>query len=815
MPSSARSWWATRSFFFLPAPLGSHPFIDPITQIRLIEGTLQHAPYPFRTLSGTQGALSYLDAVFPILPWSTSQGRTVSHVVIHCLPGLYGPTTVGGMPTPIDPGSGLPFNGESLPIRIERDRVCLQGTSALDTIFDARGAGLSILEIGSASTPPDGFRQTFIDSIAFRGARHDANVRGSGAGIWVRGASPVRAFVSNCFVYDNVVGLALDAARLVSPASITLHRMYIVNNTFAWNGIGIWAGDTAQPTALRQHASLIVNNIFDSAPRPGTFAAAVGAASCFEGVPPSNLLVQARGAASIGPLDFNAWHPGRANLGTVAPPGWPAVAQPAGWGAFTPRVDMTPFGSWPRTFFVGDALANSPAQLDSRHDLRLCPYVSSDGTAPGVDLATLVSNPCIDAGIDSGQSRDRAIGTQSLFGPAALPGYGPGLPSYLALTQQQPNPNVKEAPITGWDFDTDGFGNPRVIPDLPEPTEQHFGYIDIGADEVDGLIVAGYVDRTRILTAPPVPNAAGMTVDHRRVFFFGRPGASSPRPLANTVLGKPFGWFGHVQTPFDATNGNYTGVQQRLPPTQIPPLRWVQITTPPGFNVVARPPIPRYLECDISPHLAGDFYPLWGTPLMGFADTSTPLWMDAYAVNPWFDSMPQFFGAGNEEDRLVDNQCLFHNRLGAAHQTFLSTPPNSFLPPETFVVSGHVNSPGSFIPASPGDTRLLQAWGTAAFGPFGTCTSTTLQFGSWCVNDLPAGCPDTLPEFAGEASKGRRFNLEILPDPQTGRPRSNLQTFLFIFPGELPAQGPWDPSSTSDLPPREMDARIQEQENGR
>jgi hypothetical protein len=797
-------------------PLGSHPYIDPLTQSRQIHGALQHAPYPFRTLSGSQGALAYIDAVMPILPWSLEQDRTVTHVVIHCLPGMYGPTTAAGVAVPLDLRNGLPFNGETFPILLDRDRICLQGTSALDTIFDARGAAVPILEIGS----PNGqvsFAETFIDALTLRGARDSENLRGSGAGIWVRGPNSVKATVSNCFIYDNAVGLALDAAHDENAPATTFHRMYIVNNTFAWNGIGIWADATVPRSTPPQHASLIINNIFDSAARPGTYTGNAGVGSCFEGVLETNLRVIQRGStlSSVPLLDFNAWHPGRANLGTVSLPGWPIAARPSGWGSLQPRVDMTAYGTWPRTFFVGDALTISTAQLDSKHDLRLCPYVRPDGSAPGTDPAALTPNPCIDAGIDSGQGRTLEIGTQSLNAIAALPGWGPGLQSYGLVSTQQPNPNVEEAPVSGWDLDTEGFGNPRIVPDLPEPTEEHYGYIDIGADECDSLIAAGYVDGTRMFTAPPVAGATALTVDHRRVFFFGRPGVTRPRPSANSVLGKLFAWYAHVQAPIDANAGNYTTVPYWLPtpPTQLEPLRWVQITTPSGFQAMPRPPIPRHLECDISPHLAADFHPLWGTPLMSMVATTPPnaLWADAYATNPWFDSLRLPWPADHEEDRVVDNQCLFHNRHGIGHTTYLSQA--GLLPTETYVASAHLNPPGSFIQSTPGETRLLQTWGTATFGPFGACSGTTLLHGSWCYNDQPGGCPDLLPEFPGEAGKGRRFNLETAPDAQGGVLRSNLQTFLFVFPGELLPAAPGAPMS--ELPAREMDSRLREQEVNR
>ena len=77
-----------------------------------VTGYLQNAPYSFRTLSGRRGALHYVNMLFTEqfqgtfqtrLPWqhpSSSPGlRAVDHVVIHCLPGLYGPRNGSLLPT--------------------------------------------------------------------------------------------------------------------------------------------------------------------------------------------------------------------------------------------------------------------------------------------------------------------------------------------------------------------------------------------------------------------------------------------------------------------------------------------------------------------------------------------------------------------------------------------------------------------------------------------------------------------------------------------------------------------------------------------
>ncbi len=143
-------------------PLDRRVDFSPAVDATTIAGYLQHAPFAFRTLSREKGAIEYVQRLFStaasgqspattVLPWAHPSGRIVTHVVIHCLPGLYGPRnpSLPAETQEIDPTTGLPWNGEVLPIRLGYrhestacpvfDRISIQGTSALDTIFDGRG----------------------------------------------------------------------------------------------------------------------------------------------------------------------------------------------------------------------------------------------------------------------------------------------------------------------------------------------------------------------------------------------------------------------------------------------------------------------------------------------------------------------------------------------------------------------------------------------------------------------------------------------------------------------------------------------------
>jgi hypothetical protein len=302
-----------------------------------------------------------------------------------------------------------------------------------------------------------------------------------------------------------------------------------------------------------------------------------------------------------------------------------------------------------------------------------------------------------------------------------------------------------------------------------------------------------------------IPNAGPGLDDHSRVYFFGRVGASMPRPMANTILGRKFGWYRHVQdgpgmTPPDRVVGsNFTDGAMFNGGSFT--LRFAQLgwTAPPPNAYSGRRVFPRNLECDFSGTLVADPHPLWGVlfwllPLYG--GISGAYSVDGYASNPWFGSWnheqpPTSVRLWNTlplspNDLLSDNQALYHNK-GATplHRTWWSERSPPLLPAETYVLAGHLNPPMTVPAPASGGSWLLQAYGVAPFGPFGTCSGSTLTFGSWCFNDAPVGCPDTIPEIPGESDLGRRFNLE--PQVGAGDPR-NLQTYLQIFPSQPPEE---------------------------
>ncbi|MBK9129743.1 MAG: hypothetical protein IPM13_18455 [Phycisphaerales bacterium] len=223
-------------------PLGGHRDPGPPSPPAMpIVGRLVHAPYSFLTVTGAQGALAYIAAAFPGgLPWDNGFGFTVEKVVIHCLPGLYGPR-LQGQPI-VDPTNGLPWNGETFPAVLQHG-VSIRGTSALTSIFDARGRSTRIFE---TNVPQFAARNQFdfINGVTIRGARSTVNsARGDGAGVYIHGMGSCFLTVSNCFITDNTVGIAVASEIDPKQEPIWVHQPMIVNNTIAWNSIGIWNGD--------------------------------------------------------------------------------------------------------------------------------------------------------------------------------------------------------------------------------------------------------------------------------------------------------------------------------------------------------------------------------------------------------------------------------------------------------------------------------------------------------------------------------------------------------------------------------------------
>ena len=579
----ARAWSQNPGIGTNIPPLGYHPDITSVP--RPVGGLLQHAPYAFKTLTGTQGAMAYIRQLTTQygsgnprqLPWSITIKagvvKTVRQVVVHCLPGVYGPI-LSGQPG-IDPRSGLPFNGETWPVTLD-NHVSLQGASALDTVFDARHQATAVVVVqmpfGTRDLSHD---DSMIDGLTIRGARSDEKPMSpqnlTGAGIYIGRESRIAVTISNCILTDNAVAIAVDCDD-GGPSDPFPNEPRIVNNTIAWNKIGVWNGNTGatlfppQPN-VGLSTPVLLNNVFDT----GTpYPSVLPSLSAFEGVHPFDLTVTSRtlgGATTSFGISFNAWEAGFANGGASGGANWPAPAQRAPLAPpVPPGVDLTAYtklaGGARGSLYVSDVFRHAAAAGVPRlsadhspHDFRLAPSASATTAAPPAPPAD--ANPLVDHG---------------LWLP---PGPGPSyitMANGIVLSAAPGLPASAEdfATLHAWDEDAEGFGNPRVVAHsaYPPPPPPFPDRIDLGADELGELLMAGFLDGTRIFSAQ-VPNAPGIA-NHLDVYFFARKSSASgggpfPRPVYNSWTGRTWTWWAHVQGAPDALSGPTTRPALRGP----------------------------------------------------------------------------------------------------------------------------------------------------------------------------------------------------------------------------------------------------------
>ena len=776
-------------------PLGRHPEPpSPITG-KVITGVLQQAPHAFKTLTGSTGALAYIATNFPGTPSSptsmwwinpdySERSLGVMYVVVHLLPGLYGPRGITGQPD-VDPDSGLPYNGEVWPARIT-DRVSLQGVSALDTVLDGRKQNGFILDVTdpNMTTGPYSHLAAFIDSVTIRRARSAADSPpGFGAGIYMHSDNPgisATLFVSNCFITDNVVGIALNSYHGAPE------RPRILNNTIAWNAIGMWAGEvpvTTPPYAFSIHAPVVVNNIFDSGSPPGL--AYIAGVSGFEGIHNQDKQVRTRNGVSVNAgapltgLDFNAWEVGRVNFGdtnaSAVVLNWPrtfANTTPPNTPANGPRVDISPYtqGAVRGSLYVNDIFRNAGigglGANYSYNDFRLAPNVSQDQQPP------TSLDPLVNQGIDDvGLAHPWSILMVNALGFAD----SPGLPMFSEGSGE--TSGSVDTPMNAWDWDCDGYGNRRIFL-RPAPYGQGTydggdSVIDIGADEFDTLLMAGYLSSTRIYSDGAPQATFG---NHTQVYFFNEiSGGSYLRPMASAMQGRTHLWWHHVQTPGDQDAGNYTRM------TTLPWLadRQFLMTLAPQFPYDS---IVRSLECDFSGHVLPDQHPYWPIAQGSLHHPQTGVPYDIYACNPWHSlALPFLYKPNPPATR--DNPAVYFN-VGAntpGHNYGLS-PYHLYGYVQTYVMDGTVNPPGTLV-VMPGPTRLVGPvyW----FGFFAPCSGgASYSIGPWGFGSVLAGCPDVVPNPTGPGWSGTGIRYNCEPLPLAGLP--NLQTFLAITDTPIP-----------------------------
>ena len=779
-----------------------------------ISGYIQHAPYSFRTLTGEWGAIEYVNSLFSKvnpngpqlphvaeLPWTNpATGLTVAFVVIHCLPGLYGPAAFEGE---IDPESGLPWNGEDFPVLLGgrtpggdlgpsalHDRVSIQGTSALDTVFDARGSDAALTPMQRTSdiiqvwTGGAGLQRdnAFIDGITIRGARSVIDVSSSGTkrhcrgiGIHIMGhASIARIRITNCFFIDNLVGVGIDSFGwrdgLVDRFGV--HEPVIINNTFYDNFVGLWSGmlatDTPPPTSpyVNNHNPLMVNNLFYASNQEQD-----DGSSAFEGVWPQSQRVRFHNGQVLptqDQRDYNAWYAGRANRGVSlsSTPNW-VIAQ-TGFIALPapepPRVNTQQYGS---------LLVREVLQDDVFHnDLRITPFARQLPSA-----VPNVPNPLIGAGINFPAASVGTNGSPMLANDnGALIISAPGLPL-----------NAEDASVHGWDYDCEGFGNPRIEP-MSGAAPGSLGSIDIGADQCAKLIMAGYVPNTRMYCAlsPSMPEVPGGA--YNKIYYIGQPGsAGHARPDANSVIGF-LPWSENVrQEPLPLPASPY---YNGLLSTSNYTAGWAQVIYQPfpqdpitlrsfrrrSFEVGSHAPFMRNLPCDFSPHLLHDAHP-WGGffDALGLTFPLPELAFDPYSAHP--DYCEHELG---ELGLAWDNPLLFYNVGQVPH----GAPPMVWFGLSGYnggVVAAHINPPGAGLRVLPSPYRYVLDGGSgppSQFGPLSDCGGVFQPLISFDAMGVSV-CPDIVPDNGWDL--GVRVDCELRQLSPAAQVGNNLQTFLVVL----------------------------------
>lgn len=372
-----------------------------------------------------------------------------------------------------------------------------------------------------------------------------------------------------------------------------------------------------------------------------------------------------------------------------------------------------------------------------------------------------------------------------------------------------------------WDWDCDGFGNPRIRcrSGFADPTNG-LPSIDLGADEMDALIVSGYIPSTRMFGT--ILDAGGFPLGHQTtIHFFDLRGPAHPRPLHVTSFGHGFPWWKHtrfrstsegcgdcativVPSPPPATyESNYTAANAPFPGSPpgaqtyrnfkilLSPTAMDWPSNIPGPTEI-KPPIMRNLQCDFAPMLLSDPTPYWGQIWFGAVGQplSPPRVADIYSANPWYGS--DWFPVAIEllipSPPPIDNWNTYTN---PTHPTFPSA-----------ILAGALHPPGttllgSRLPCGALAQFLLPGLPASNFGAFAPCTGgTNYLIGPFGGGDAAAGCPDAIPYIPSLDGMGIRWNLQTL-GPGTG---SNLQTFLSViteFADESAALGSSSPGAAS------------------
>lgn len=527
--------------------------------------TPDSVPTPFKTINGqdTTRRLAPLGAI-PTLAvnGSTLAGR-YRHVVVHLMPGLYGPADPDAS---CHGASGQRWNDDVFPV-VMHDRIALQGTSALDTILDARHGAIAgenapvgpILlftdtypgSFGNAgqSTPStwnlmvSGFQShhdSFVDSLHLRGCTRpkaeDLQRSLPAAAIYLHAEfMPADPYISNCVIADNTVGMAVLSRWNATQGLFPAHAPTLQNNTFVRNLVGFVDMDDQsrlqEPAigAAGRSRTLFVNNLFDDSDGSQTPFDLLGVdgellrVPEYRTAPPNWILLAQNGgyvnafvSARIPQVGQYVNVPGFSAVSTTRTvPGMTRAQIPAG-----SRIEFDPWSVYRSSgsYFVYQRLApyDSYDPVTRRgagdHDLRTTIAPLHTGATPAPPLSLRIGSgphyiaPLLDQGIDPTYTYRRAVWAHRM--PPGTPGY-----EFHEFTLGQRIQGFGRTPaLGGWDTDCEGHSNPRASTDpvfAPSIPSGALTRADIGADEVGGLVAVGFqpltrqVHADRVLTFPP------------------------------------------------------------------------------------------------------------------------------------------------------------------------------------------------------------------------------------------------------------------------------------------------------------------------
>lgn len=248
--------------------------------------------------------------------------------------------------------------------------------------------------------------------------------------------------------------------------------------------------------------------------------------------------------------------------------GWPVFTRQAGQ-TVGPRgvlfvADLICHGSTPGGSFSTAGFPPSGGFDLSMHDLRLSPFAEEART--GTARPPALPNPLVDSGF-SGPFPIVMENGNTIYGP-------PG--SMFASSVVGPT----VWPHHAWESDAEGFGNPRIHDHpshvgTPIPGSER---IDVGADELGDLVVAGYRFGTTTFLSmsgnhPDNRDSQGLpmrALTNDRAYYLGTPTASAFALPPITVDQPGFRAIDHNLV-FNLGNYDYPQPYIRIGPSSVPP----------------------------------------------------------------------------------------------------------------------------------------------------------------------------------------------------------------------------------------------------